>query len=130
MTGNALAAAAMRATLQEVITEKNFAKMLPLAERFEKGIRDVISETGVPWHVVRLGVRIEYHNTPKPPRNGGEYDASKDHELEKLMHLMALNRGILLTPFHNMALISPSATTKDVDLHTSVFRESVGALID
>lgn len=129
LTGNALAVAAMRATLQEVITEKNFAKMLPLAKRFEKGIKDVIAETGVPWHVVRLGVRIEYHNTPKPPRNGGEYDASKDHELEKLMHLMALNRGILLTPFHNMALISPSTTARDVDLHTSVFRESVGALL-
>jgi len=129
LTGNALAVAAMRATLQEVITEKNFAKMLPLAERFEKGVKDVIAETGVPWHVVRLGVRIEYHNTPRPPRNGGEYDASKDHELEKLMHLMALNRGILLTPFHNMALISPSTTARDVDLHTSVFRESVGALV-
>jgi len=129
LTGNALAVAAMRATLEKVITERNFAKMLPLAERFEKGIQDVIEETRVPWHVVRLGVRIEYHNTPTPPRNGGEYDASKDHELEKLMHLMALNRGILLTPFHNMALICPSTTTRDVDHHTSVFRDSVEALI-
>ncbi|MBN1678187.1 MAG: aspartate aminotransferase family protein [Candidatus Thermoplasmatota archaeon] len=130
LTGNALAVAAMRATLEKVITERNFAKMLPLAERFEKGVRDVIEEVGMPWHVVRLGVRIEYHNTPNPPRNGGEYDASKDHELEKLMHLMALNRGILLTPFHNMALISPSTTARDVDFHTSVFRESVKALVD
>ncbi len=129
LTGNALAVAAMRATLEKVITDRNFAKMLPLAGRFERGIQDVIEETGVPWHVVRLGVRIEYHNTPVPPRNGGEYDASKDHELEKLMHLMALNRGILLTPFHNMALISPSTTARDVDFHTSVFRESVKSLV-
>lgn len=129
LTGNALAVAAMRATLEKVITEKNFSKMLPLAKRFEDGIRQVIDETGVPWHVVRLGVRIEYHNTPTPPRNGGEYDASKDHELEKLMHLMALNRGILLTPFHNMALISPSTNVRDVDFHTSVFRESVRSLV-
>lgn len=129
LTGNALAVAAMRATLEKVITERNFSKMLPLAERFEKGVRGVIEESGVPWHVVRLGARIEYHNTTTPPRNGGEYDASKDHELEKLMHLMALNRGILLTPFHNMALISPSTTARDVDFHTSVFRESVGVLV-
>jgi glutamate-1-semialdehyde 2,1-aminomutase len=129
LTGNALAVAAMRATLEKVITEANFKRMLPLAKRFEKGVKDVIRDTCVPWHVVRLGVRIEYHNTPTPPRNGGEYDASKDHELEKLMHLMALNRGILLTPFHNMALISPSTTIRDVDHHTSVFRESVELLL-
>jgi len=129
LTGNALAVAAMRASLEKVITERNFGKMLPLAERFEKGVRGVIEDTGVPWHVVRLGVRIEYHNTPTPPRNGGEYDASKDSELEKLMHLMALNRGILLTPFHNMALICPVTTSKDVDYHTQVFRECVEALV-
>jgi len=129
LTGNALAVSAMRATLQKVITKKNFDKMLPLAKRFEKGVQKVIDTTGVPWHVVRLGVRIEYHNTPKPPRNGGEYEASKDYELERLMHLMALNRGILLTPFHNMALISPFTTAKDVDMHTEVFRESVERLL-
>jgi glutamate-1-semialdehyde 2,1-aminomutase len=128
LTGNALAVAAMRATLKQVITKKNFDKMLPLAKRFEKGIQSVIDRTGIPWHVVRLGVRIEYHNTPNPPRNGGEYEASKDYELERLMHLMALNRGILLTPFHNMALISPFTTAKDVDLHTKVFGESVDRL--
>jgi glutamate-1-semialdehyde 2,1-aminomutase len=129
LTGNALAVAAMKATMKKVITKKNFEKMMPLAERFEKGIKDVIKETGVPWHVMRLGVRIEYHNTPDPPRNGGEYDASKDYELEKLMHLMALNRGILLTPFHNMALISPYTNKKDVDFHTAVFRECVETLM-
>jgi glutamate-1-semialdehyde 2,1-aminomutase len=129
LTGNALAVAAMRATLKQVITKKNFDKMLPLAKRFEKGVQNVIDRTGIPWHVVRLGVRIEYHNTPKPPRNGGEYEVSKDYELERLMHLMALNRGILLTPFHNMALISPFTTAKDVDLHTEVFGESVGKLL-
>jgi len=130
LTGNALAVAAMRATLENVITKKNFDKMMPLAERFEAGAKKVIESTGVPWHVVRLGVRIEYHNTPKPPRNGGEYEASKDYELERLMHLMALNRGILLTPFHNMALISPYTTVKDVDFHTRVFEESVKMLVE
>jgi len=129
LSGNALALAAMRATLEKVITKKNFDKMMPLAERFEKGVQDTIDETRIPWHVVRLGVRVEYHTTPTPPRNGGEYDATKDYELERLMHLMALNRGILLAPFHNMALISPYTTRKDVDCHTCVFEESMGLLL-
>jgi len=129
LTGNALAVAAMRATLEKVITKKNFDMMLPLAKRFEDGIKNAIRQTGIPWHVVRLGVRIEYHNTPEMPRNGGQYEASKDYELEKLMHLMALNRGILMTPFHNMALISPSTTVRDVDYHTKVFNECVERLI-
>lgn len=129
LSGNALAIAAMKATLEKVITVEAFAKMIPLAERFEMGVNDAIREFEVPWNVTRLGVRIEYHFMAKPPRNGHEADANKDSELEKLMHLMALNRGILLTPFHNMALISPFTTRKDVDRHTQVFRESVEALV-
>jgi glutamate-1-semialdehyde 2,1-aminomutase len=129
LSGNALAIAVMRATLDKVITKKAFAKMMPLAERFEKGIDDAIKEFEMPWNVTRLGVRIEYHFMPHPPRNGGEADESKDSEMEKLMHLMALNRGILLTPFHNMALISPFTTAKDVDHHTRVFRECAKALV-
>lgn len=129
LTGNALSVAAMRATLERVITKKAFDKMMPLAERFEKGVDGVIRDRGVPWHVARLGVRIEYHFCPTAPRNGAEADAAKDSELEKLLHLMMLNRGILMTPFHNMALVAPSTTKKDVDRHTEVFAECVDALI-
>ncbi|HEX9908484.1 MAG TPA: aspartate aminotransferase family protein [Thermoplasmata archaeon] len=129
LTGNALAVAAMRASLKHIITERNFARMIPLAERFEKGVADVIREEKMPWHVTRLGVRIEYHFMARAPRNGAEADAAKDSELEKLMHLMALNRGILMTPFHNMALISPYTTKRDVDRHTEVFRECVRELV-
>jgi glutamate-1-semialdehyde 2,1-aminomutase len=129
LSGNALAIAVMRATLDKVITKKAFAKMMPLAERFEKGIDDAIKEFELPWNVTRLGVRIEYHFMPHAPRNGAEADEAKDSEMEKLMHLMALNRGILLTPFHNMALISPFTTAKDVDYHTRVFRECAKALV-
>lgn len=128
LSGNALAVSAMRATLEKVITKKAFAKMLPLAERFEKGVQDAIDDYGLPWHVARLGVRTEYHFMPRAPRNGAEADAAKDSELEKLMHLMALNRGILLTPFHNMALICPYNTRAHVDHHTAVFREGAEAL--
>ena len=129
LTGNALSVAAMRATLEKVITQKAFDKMMPLAVRFEKGINEAIDEFELPWNVIRLGVRIEYHFMPRPPRNGAEADAARDSELEKLMHLMALNRGILLTPFHNMALISPYTTVKDVDRHTNVFRECAKSLV-
>ena len=75
----------------------------------------------------RLGCRVEYWFRPAPPRNGGEAAAAVDPELERYMHLAALNRGILLTPFHNMALLAPAVTEADVDRHTDVFRESVRA---
>jgi glutamate-1-semialdehyde 2,1-aminomutase len=129
LSGNALAIAAMRATLEKVITKQAFSKMMPLAERFEKGIQDAIEEFELPWNVTRLGVRAEYHFMPRPPRNGAEADAARDSELEKLLHLWALNRGILLTPFHNMALMSPYTTLRDVDHHTKVFRECAKALV-
>jgi glutamate-1-semialdehyde aminotransferase len=84
-------------------------------------------EAGLPWHVARLGCRAEYRFSPEPPRNGGESAALADPELEDYLHLYALNRGVLLTPFHNMALMSPATTEADVDLHTEVFREAVAA---
>jgi glutamate-1-semialdehyde 2,1-aminomutase len=128
LSGNALSVAAMRTTLEEVITEEAFERMTPLAVRFEKGVADSIARHRAPWHVTRLGVRVEYHFMPRPPRNGREADEAKDPELEKLLHLMALNRGILLTPFHNMALMSPSSTDADVDRHTQVFEECLDAI--
>ena len=129
LSGNALAVAAMRATLENVITEEAFERMLPLAERFEQGLADAIADHSLPWHVTRLGVRIEYHFRKDPPRNGREAEDAKDAELEKLLHLMLLNRGILMTPFHNMALISPHTTPDDVDRHTEIFRECLKELL-
>lgn len=129
LTGNALAVAAMRATLEKVITEQAFRRMMPLAERFEKGVDGVIKGKGLPWHVTRLGVRVEYHFRPTAPRNGAEADAAKDPELEKLLHLMLLNRGVLMTPFHNMALMAPSTRAKDIDYHTQVFGDCVDELL-
>jgi glutamate-1-semialdehyde 2,1-aminomutase len=79
--------------------------------------------------VKRLGCRAEYWFRPTPPRNGGEAAAAADLELDRFMHLFALNRGILLTPFHNMALIAPDTTEADIDRHTAVFREGVSALL-
>ncbi|RDI76174.1 Glutamate-1-semialdehyde aminotransferase [Gaiella occulta] len=125
LAGNALSLAAMRATLGEVLTEEAFARMIPLAERWTSGVEAGIAEAGLPWHVTRLGCRAEYLFGPDRPRSGSEAHAAGDFALERYMHLHALNRGILLTPFHNMALMSPATTEADVDLHTAVFHDAV-----
>jgi glutamate-1-semialdehyde 2,1-aminomutase len=128
LAANALTAAAMRATLEAVLTESVYQRTISLAERFARGVEAMIGEYGLPWTVQRLGSRAEYWFRPVPPRSGGEAASALDPELERYMHLAALNRGILLTPFHNMALIAPETTEADVDRHTEVFRESVAAL--
>jgi glutamate-1-semialdehyde 2,1-aminomutase len=128
LAGNALSLAAMRATLEHVLTPGAFEHMIPLAKRFTDGVAAAISEAGLPWHVTRLGCRAEYLFHPHPPRNGGEAAAAVDFELERFMHLYALNRGILLTPFHNMALMSPATTIADIDLHTRAFSDAVHEL--
>ena len=128
LAGNALSIAAMKATLQHVLTDEFYTKAIQLQEKFTEGIETVINEFGLPWIVKRLGNRSEYWFRPTPPRNGGEAYAAIDHELDRYMHLFALNRGILMTPFHNMALISPEITEADVDYHTKVFREAVLSL--
>jgi len=124
LAANALSLAAMRATLSEVLTADAFERMIPLAERWTGGVETGIEEAGLPWHVTQLGCRAEYLFGPDRPRNGGEAHDAGDFELERYMHLHALNRGILLTPFHNMALMSPATTEADVDLHTEIFREA------
>ena len=129
LAGNALALAAMRATLENVLTDHAFVHTIALGERFAEGVDGVIREKGLPWHVTRLGCRAEYRFSPRPPRNGGEAAAVIDPELDRYMHLAALNRGILMTPFHNMALIAPQADDADIDHHTQVFSESVEALL-
>jgi glutamate-1-semialdehyde 2,1-aminomutase len=128
LAGNALSIAAMRATLEHVLTEESYQRTIPLAEYFEAGVNQVINEFDLPWHVKRLGCRAEYWFRPTPPRNGGEAAAAVDTELDRYLHLAALNRGILMTPFHNMALIAPDTTRDDIDYHTQVLRESVAAI--
>ncbi len=128
LAANPLTTAAMRATLESVLTEEAFCRTIRLAARFADGVAAAIEEFSLPWTVQRLGCRVEYWFRPVPPRNGTEAAAAADLELERYMHLAALNRGILLTPFHNMALIAPAVTEADVDRHTEVFRESVAAL--
>ncbi len=128
LTGNALALAAIRATLSTCLREEDFAVAVPLAERFADGVAGVIAGHGLPWHVQRLGCRAEYWFCP-PPRDGAAAAAAVDEELEGFLHLWCLNRGVLLTPFHNMALFSPAHTPADVDRHTEVFAQALAALL-
>jgi glutamate-1-semialdehyde 2,1-aminomutase len=129
LAGNALSLAAMKATLQKVLTKDAFARMIPMAERWTDGVAKTISEFELPWTVTRLGCRAEYLFAPKTPRNGTEAHNAMDFELERFMHLYAMNRGILLTPFHNMALVSPATSREDIDQHTKVFREAAKELV-
>jgi glutamate-1-semialdehyde 2,1-aminomutase len=128
LTANALALAAARAALSSALREEDYAVAIPLAERFTVGVQGVIDRHDLPWHVQQLGCRAEYVFCP-PPRDGAEAAAAVDDDLEQLMHLWALNRGVLLTPFHNMALFSPAHSEEDVDRHTEVFGEAVDALL-
>ncbi len=129
LSGNALALAAIRATLQDVLTPAAYEVTIPLATRFTDGVAAAIRDFHLPWIVKQLGCRAEYWFRPTPPRNGGEAVAAIDADLDRYMHLCALNRGILMTPFHNMALIAPQTTPADIDQHTHVFRESVEAIL-
>jgi glutamate-1-semialdehyde 2,1-aminomutase len=128
LAGNALSLAAVRATLGEVLTEEAFERMIGLAERFATGCDGVIAEFDLPWQATRLGCRVEYMFLPEPPKNGGEAAAAFDTPLDALLHLYMLNRGVLMTPFHMMALMSPATAESDVEAHTAALREFVAEL--
>ena len=129
LAGNAFSLAAMRATLDKVLTAEAYERAIPLATRFADGVRAAVAETGLGWNVTQLGCRAEYRFQPEPARNGTEAHEAADPELERYLHLHALNRGVLLTPFHNMALMGPTTTAEDVDRHSEVFAEAVAALV-
>jgi len=128
LAGNALSLAAARATLGEVLTPTAFAGMTARCDRFVAGVRSVLADAGVPWSIVQLGARAELAFAPEPPRDGGSAAALHDGPLEDALHLFMLNRGILITPFHNMALMSPATTDEDVDRHTAAFAAFVAAV--
>ena len=129
LAGNALSLAAMRATLTKVLTEENFKKMIALGNRWCDGVDAAIKEFGLNWHCNRLGARGEYLFQGKAARTGREAAAAGDFELEQYIHLRLLNDGFLLTPFHNMALMSPYTTEIDVDAHSVAFRAMCSELV-
>jgi glutamate-1-semialdehyde 2,1-aminomutase len=128
LAGNPVSMAATRATLQEVLTDAAFAGMTEVATAFAAGVRTIIEGYRLPWSVAQLGARVEYRFASPAPRNGTESAASADPVLEDFLHLYLLNRGILLTPFHNMALMSPATTADDAARHHEVFDAALGEL--
>lgn len=129
LAGNAVSLAGIRATLHEVLTPEAYSVMFARAEEWTAGVQSAITEFGAPWQVTRLGCRAEYSFLPRAPRDGREAASADDFELQQYLHLHALNRGVLLTPFHNMALMSPATTVADVARHTVAFREAVESLL-
>ena len=129
LAGNPVSMAATRACLEEVLTDAAFAGMIETATTFADGIRKIIDGYALPWSVAQLGARVEYRFASPAPRNGTESAASADPELEDYLHVYLANRGILLTPFHNMALMSPATTADDVARHHEVFTAALSDLV-
>jgi glutamate-1-semialdehyde 2,1-aminomutase len=128
LAGNALSLAAARATLEHVLTADAFTHMTAMATRYREGAERLFAAHGLPWSIVQLGARAEFGFTPRPPRTGSEAHAAIDPLLDDVIHLLLLNRGVLLTPFHNMALFGPSTTAEDVDRVVDVLDEALGLL--
>ncbi|MDX6573831.1 MAG: glutamate-semialdehyde -aminomutase, partial [Gaiellales bacterium] len=128
LAGNALSLAATRAALTEVLTPAAFEHAIAVATRLREGIEQVIASSAMPWHVLQLGARVEYRFSPTPPRDGSESHLVDEPLLERYLHLHALNRGVLITPFHNMLLACPATAMADADRHTEVFAAAVAAL--
>lgn len=128
LAGNAVSMAGIRATLAEVLTPQVYPGMIARATEWTAGVQAAIDEFQVPWQVTQLGCRAEYSFRETPPHDGREAADADDFELQQYLHLHALNRGILITPFHNMALMSPATTSEDVARHTIAFRDAVSSL--
>ena len=128
LSANALAMATMRATLEDVMTEAAYAHMDALARRLADGLAVVIGRRGLPWHVARVGARVEFICAPGPLRNGTEAAHAHAPELEQAIHLGLLNRGCVIAPFHNMMLVCPATTAEQVDQLLGAFDEVTGAL--
>lgn len=129
LAGNALSLAAARATLLEVLTDEAMARMAELAGRYTAGVEQLIAEHALPWSITPLGARAEFRFASPAPVNGTAAHAAADGELEDYLHLFLLNRGLFLTPFHNMTLMCPTTTSDDVGEHLTLLRAAVTTLL-
>jgi glutamate-1-semialdehyde 2,1-aminomutase len=130
LSANPLQFAAMRANLAEVMTAENYAHMEKGAERLQRGLADAIQRHGAPWHVVRVGARVEFICHPTPLRNGSESHAAHKPALEKAIHAALVNRGCLIAPFHNMMLVSPATGLDQIDRLIAAFDAICGELFE
>lgn len=129
LAGSPLSIAAMRATLEHVLTDAAFERMIETADYFTAGIRELFHRHRLPWAINQLGARAEYRFASPYPRDGATANAAADGELEDFLHIYLANRGVLLTPFHNMALMSPDTTHADVDAHHRIFAAALDELL-
>jgi len=129
LAGNILSTAAMRATLEDVLTDAAFGRMIALAKRYEEGVRAILTATSLPWTISRLGARAEHRFCAPAPRTGAESAAAADADLDEYLHLYLANRDVLLTPFHNMALVSPATTDDHVDALLAAFSQAARELV-
>lgn len=129
LAGNALSVTAMRATLEYVLTDDTWPAMIELATAFREGVQGVIDTHGLAWSCTQLGARAEYRFTAPAPVDGSTSCTAADADLEEYMHLYTSNRGVLITPFHNMALMCRDTQRSDVERHTEVFAAAVAELI-
>ena len=129
LAGNALSVGAMRATLEHVLTDDTWPRMIELATQFREGVESAIAKHDLPWSCTQLGARAEYRFASPAPHNGSVAAAAGDADLEEYFHLYTANRGVLITPFHNMALMCRDTSAEDVALHTQLFHDAVDALM-
>jgi glutamate-1-semialdehyde 2,1-aminomutase len=129
LAGNALTVRSIAVTLREVLTRQAHEHMSAMGARWARGVREIIARRRLPWHVSELGARAEYHFLPDAPASGSELAAAGDESLERYLRLSLINRGILTTPFHNMALMSPVTSAEQVDRHAAVLDGAIGALL-
>jgi glutamate-1-semialdehyde 2,1-aminomutase len=123
LSANPLQFACLVASLSEVMTPDAYARMEKGAARLEAGLAAAIARAGAPWHVVRVGARVEFVCAPGPLRNGAEAAAAHVPAVEQAVHLALLNRGSLIAPFHNMMLVSPVTRKRQIDRLVAAFGE-------
>jgi len=128
LSGSRIQLALIRTVLEEFMTDAVFEASITLAKRLERGIADVIIKHSVPWHVTRVGARVEFMCVPTPPRNGYEASQLIHQPVDEAVHRYLLNRGVVITPFHNMMLICPSTTEENVSTLINAFDACVAEL--
>jgi glutamate-1-semialdehyde 2,1-aminomutase len=128
LSANAFALHAMRATLEHVMTDDAYARMIPLAERLGHGLTRMLRSKDLPWSVTQIGSRCEFQFCEKPPRTGREAESAFHDDLERCLHLALMNRGIMITPFHNMMLVCPETNASDVDHLVHALGETIDEL--
>jgi glutamate-1-semialdehyde 2,1-aminomutase len=129
LAGNPMQFACLKATLAEVMTDANYARMNTGAARLAKGLSGTIAKHALPWHVVRVGARVEFICAPGPLYNGAEAALAHVPQVESVLHTALLNRGCLIAPFHNMMLVSPVTKNRQIDRLIAAFDEILTDLV-